>query len=368
MSFCVLQALPSLETGGVERGTLEVAAALARAGHRSLAISAGGAMVKELEGSGSEHITLPIGQKGLGLLGTIPQLRSLIRSEGIDLIHVRSRLPAWVVHWVLRGLPATQRPALISTVHGAYSVNFYSRIMTCSDAVIAVSEFIRGYILQNWPSTPSERIHLICNGIDEAVVPRPPRSDWLSSWRRTHPELENMALVTLPGRITRRKGHEDFLHILRKLRDRGLPIHGLVAGAPEGHHRALLDRLKALTRELGIKETVSFIGQRDDMPEVLAHSDIALSLSQLPESFGRTVLEALAIGTPVVGYAHGGVKEILENVCPEGLAKPLSVEAATQRVAACLHKPFAIKRNHPYTLANMQNRTLELYGKILGRA
>ena len=157
----VVQLLPELEVGGVERGTLEIAAALVRAGHRALVVSAGGRLVDELTASSAEHVCVPIGAKRLASLAHIPVLRRLFATEQVDIVHARSRLPAWLGRLALDRLPPPQRPAWVTTVHGPYTVNAYSRIMTSGDAVIAISDFIRAYIERHYPQVPAARITVI---------------------------------------------------------------------------------------------------------------------------------------------------------------------------------------------------------------
>ena len=136
----IIQLIPELNSGGVERGTLEIARALVAAGHESVVISNGGRMVAQLEAEGTRHILLPIHRKSLGSLWQIRPLRKIIQQEQADILHVRSRIPAWLTHLALRKIAVKDRPALISTVHGFYSVNRYSEIMTRADRVIAVSD------------------------------------------------------------------------------------------------------------------------------------------------------------------------------------------------------------------------------------
>ena len=135
----VLQAVPALQGGGVERSTLEVAAALVRNGHRSLVISAGGRLVPELLDAGSEHVCWPIGRKSPLTLRLVPRLRRLLHREGVDILHARSRLPAWVAWLAWRGMDPARRPRFITTVHGLNSVNAYSAVMLKGEQVVAVS-------------------------------------------------------------------------------------------------------------------------------------------------------------------------------------------------------------------------------------
>ena len=146
----VMQLLPELNSGGVERGTLEIARALVSQGHQSLVVSNGGRLVAQLEAEGSTHLTLPVHKKSLSSLWQIRPLRRLIMQYQPDIVHVRSRVPAWLTHFALRGIPASQRPHLISTVHGFYSVNRYSEIMTQAEKVIAVSDSVVQYITEHY--------------------------------------------------------------------------------------------------------------------------------------------------------------------------------------------------------------------------
>ena len=193
----VLQVLPALDGGGVERGTLEVAAALAQRGHRSLVISAGGRHVDRLEAAGSRHIAWPIGAKTPLVLRWVRPLRRLLLEERVDILHARSRLPAWVAWLAWRGLPPERRPRFLTTVHGLYSVNAYSAVMTRGERIIAVSDTARDYVLANYPGVEPERIAVIHRGVDTARV-----FERLSSGRELAGELVP-AVSRNPGEICR---------------------------------------------------------------------------------------------------------------------------------------------------------------------
>ncbi|MEX2481851.1 MAG: glycosyltransferase family 4 protein [Gammaproteobacteria bacterium] len=362
----VVQLLPELEVGGVERGTLEIAEALVAAGHRALVVSAGGRLVDELEACGAEHRQLTIGAKRLTSLVHVPALTRLFSSEGVDIVHARSRLPAWLGRCALRRMPSARRPAWVTTVHGPYSVNAYSRIMTSGDAVIAISAFIRDYIESNYPEVPANRITVIPRGVDTRRYHAgfKPDATWVAAFLRDHPGLVGRTLLTLPGRLTRWKGQEDFLALIAILRRAGRPVHGLVIGGAHPRKAGFADELAARAGQLGIAADVSFLGQRDDLRELLAISTIAYSLTGEPEAFGRTTIEALALGTPVIGYDHGGTGEILTRVYPAGLVAAGDVAAAAARTQALLDSPQAVPHEHPYTIAAMQAATIALYERL----
>lgn len=181
----IIQILHELNAGGVERGTLEVAAHLVREGHESLVISNGGRQVADLEKAGSRHIQMPVHRKALASLGQIPRLRKLFATEKPDIIHLRSRLPAWLAWLAWKSLPRNTRPRLVTTVHGFYSVNAYSAVMTKGERVIAVSESIRNYITSNYPAMAQEKISVIHRGVEPGQFPRgfQPEPSWLEIWR-----------------------------------------------------------------------------------------------------------------------------------------------------------------------------------------
>ncbi len=364
-----MQLLPELDVGGVERGTVEIAAALVQNGHRAIVVSAGGRLVAELSALGAAHETLAIGRKHVRTLGCIAPLRDLMVRHDVDIVHARSRLPAWIGARAIRGLPVAQRPAWVTTVHGPYTVNRYSRIMTSGERVIAISEFIRTYITDNYPRVPADRIRVIPRGIDRALYPSGyvPDAAWRAGFFAQYPQLNGRRLLVAPGRLTRWKGQEEFVHMIARLIRDGRPVHGLLAGGDGGRGR-FTDDLRALIAAHDLQSHVTLLGNRGDLREILALADIAYSLTIEPEAFGRTTAEALSLGTPVIGYAHGGTGEILRDVLPEGLVPLRDIDAAAAATARFLDAPPAVPDEHPYTLARMQDATLAVYAEFEPRA
>jgi len=359
----VVQTLPALNMGGVERGTLEVARALVEAGHRSIVIAEGGHLAGRLVAEGSEHRDWPIGRKSPLTLRLVPRLRRLLLDEQVDILHGRSRLPAWISYFAWRSLPAGSPTRFVTTMHGAHSVNRYSKIMTRGERVIAVSEFIRDHILDNYPDTGRDRIVVIPRGVDRSQFPYGYQApeEWLRQWHEQHPMLADKMLVTLPARLARRKGHEDFVEIIAGLRKLGLNVHGLIVGGRDPKRLAYAEAIEERIRQAGLDEAISLLGHRDDLREIMAISQIVMVLSNKPESFGRTALEALSLGIPVIGYAHGGTREILDNVFPLGAIKPGNTTQAVERSTNFLYNPPSVPDNNPYTLENMLSLTLDLY-------
>lgn len=363
----VVQILPELNAGGVERGTLELAAFLTREGHESVVVSHGGRMVDALENAGSRHVSMPVHRKNPLTLLQVPAMRRFLTTEKPDIVHVRSRVPAWVTWLAWRGMDPATRPRLVSTVHGFYSVNRYSAVMTRGERVIAVSESIRSYILEHYPATDPSLIRVVPRGIDPASygAHRTPPADWLARWQNENPQLAGRTTLLLPGRITRLKGHEDFFRLIAALKENGVPAHGLVAGNTHPKKVAYLDELKQLVRSLGLEADITFLGHRSDLREIMAVCDIVCALSQQPESFGRTVLEALALGKPVVGYDCGGVGELLGSLFPAGRV-PLgdSARLLEATLAILRDNPTPAAVAEPFTLDAMCRATFAVYQEL----
>jgi glycosyltransferase involved in cell wall biosynthesis len=367
MALTVLQVLPALEVGGVERGTLEVAAELVKRGHRSLVISAGGRLVNQLESEGSEHITIPIGKKSPLTFFLINKLKKILTSESVSIIHVRSRMPAWVSFLAWRGMNENSRPRFITTVHGPYTVNPYSAVMTYGERVIAISQFIKDYILQSYPAANSSDIEVIYRGVDHKLYPSDftPDEKWQKKWNSDFPQFKNKFLITLPARITRWKGHEDFIEVIAKLVQQGLPVHGIIAGNCEKRRARFFNHLQKLIQKKNLKYNITFIGHRNDLKEVLSISNVVLSLAKEPEAFGRTALETLSLGTPVIAYDHGGAAEVLEKMFPEGKVPVENITSVAETVGKFYKHPPAFINKNSFELQDMLNKTIAVYESLV---
>jgi glycosyltransferase involved in cell wall biosynthesis len=362
----VVQTLPALESGGVERCTLETARALVAAGHRSIVISSGGRLVDQLTQEGSEHISLPVKSKSPLTLLQVRPLRRLLHETRANIIHARSRVPAWIAWLAWRGMSVASRPRFITTMHGLNSVNAYSAIMTRGEAVIAGSETVRRYIRDHYPACPETRLHLIFEGVDPAEFPYnyQPGSRWLQQWQADFPELAGKTVLALPGRLTRLKGHDRFIRLIRQLRPEFPEIHGLIIGGAEAKKAAYADELKTAVAEAGLSGQISFTGQRSDMREVLSQCDLVFSLSTQAETFGRTTLEALRLGKPVLGWDRGGVGEILARCYPYGRIPADDTAALLEQCRQWLQAPSLPPPNTDFLLSSMCAETLALYSRL----
>ena len=232
--------------------------------------------------------------------------------------------------------------------------------MTAGEKVICVSNSIKKHVLKNYPSVKEEKLTVIHRGIEHEEYPHgyTPSKDWLNKWDEDFPDAKNKKLILLAGRITRLKGHENFIKLIGMLPS---DYHGIIAG--DTHTRSL-SYAKDLHYQLvksGLLDRVSFVGKRDDLKDLYAISLATLSISEKPESFGRTVLEALAVGCPVIGHKEGGVGEVLQECFAFGLINRGEISEMKKKILK-LHetglKPKMVSR---FNLSEMLQKTEELY-------
>lgn len=366
-SLTVVQLIPAMHSGGAERSALEIGRALVAAGHRSVVISAGGRLTERLQAEGSEHVTLDIGRKSLGTLGRIGALRRALKAIDPDIVHARSRMPAWMGRWAIRGL--ARKPHFVTTVHGLNSPGRYSAVMLRGERVIAVSQTVRAYVLGHYRWLEPSRVRVIPRGIDPEAFPYGHRPDdaWQKAFFAQFPLLAGAPLLTLPARGTRLKGHHDAIELVADLRDRGVGTRLLLLGVLEPGREAYAEELRELIRQRGLQSQVVLSPPRDDVRDIYAVSALILQLSNKPEAFGRTVVEALSLCRPVLGYAHGGVGELLAELYPAGRVPLGDREKLVERAAELLRVAPPIAMLQSYRLADMQQATLALYDELVAQ-
>ncbi len=365
-SMTVLQLLPALGHGGVERSTLEIAGALVKHGHRALVVSRGGALAPQLIASGASHFDHDVGRKSAWTLRHVRTLRMLITREQVDIVHARSRLPAWIGWLALRGM-RERAPHLVTTVHGLNSPGRYSRILTRGERVICVSPSVSRHVRRHYPDVDPTRLRVIPRGVDvrefePSGAAAATRATLVERW----PALAAQHVITQPGRATRLKGHGDAIELLARLRALGADVALWMPGADDGKRRAYLEELEQIARDRGVAKFVAMTPPQQDRAALYAASDLVLQLSRRPEAFGRTVIEALASDRPVLGYAHGGVGDLLETHYPAGRVAVRDVEDLVVVAARLLENapPRPAARTLP-SLAAMQQATLDLYAELL---
>lgn len=371
----VLQVLPALNTGGVERGTLEVARAVTEAGGTALVASAGGRLVPELERAGARHVTLPLASKNpLTILRNAARLADLIRAEGVRIVHARSRAPAWSALLAARRTDAR----LITTWHGVYSEDFplkrhYNAVMCRGERVIAISEFVAERLRTGY-GVEEARLRLIPRGVDTDVFdPARVAPERVERLRRDWNLPEGRPVVMLPGRVTAWKGQDLLVEAFGRMgnRDALLVLVGGSAGREE-YARALADRAAAL----GIADRLMMAGDCADMPAALMLADVVVSASTKPEPFGRVVIEAQAMHRAVIGPDHGAAVETIRQgetgwrVPPrdaDALAKALDAALALppEERAALGERAAADVIRRGYTTAALCAATLAVYRELL---
>lgn len=355
----VVQVVPRLHVGGVERGTIEFANHLLQNGHRPVVISAGGQMVEQLNLAGIEHIQMDVASKSVMMFFKSAKLRQILEQLKPDVVHARSRVPAWMCHLAIRKM--THKPLFITTLHGLHSVNRYSAIMASSDQVIAVSETARSYLQENYQRHLKADPVVIYRGISEAFNPiHKIPAEWLRQWQRKHPHIQSCRKVLLPGRLTRLKGLENLLPWLQQA---PADVVLLLTAEPEdsGYAGEMIRRLE----QLQLTERVCWLGVERDMPSLYQCVDLVVSVNNKPESFGRTVLEALSMGVPVVGFAMGGVQEVMAQLFPEGLVPAGNISALTDSINQLLDQPSEVKSHSPFSNQRMFTETVSLYHQLL---
>ncbi|WP_317929972.1 glycosyltransferase family 4 protein [Halioxenophilus sp. WMMB6] len=363
----IVQVLPELNAGGVERGTVEFARFLVEQGHESIVISAGGRQVALLEQEGSRHIAFPVHKKSLWSFTKVRSLRRLLDSIDADIVHVRSRMPAWLVWLAIGRRPRARRPGLVSTFHGLYSVNGYSAIMGCGDRVIAISECVRDYIVGNYPKVSPAKITLVHRGVDRRLFPADfqVNAEWREAFFSQYPELANKPLLLMPGRLSRWKGQTEFIDLMASLKADGIDCHGLIVGGPSPGKEEYEQELKQRVAAEGLSEMITFLGHRNDIANLYGISRLVLNLSQHPEPFGRTVIEALAVGTPVVAFNSGGPAESLAACFPEGLVADGDMSTLKAKVTELLASTPAVQLSEEFTLATQAGKTVQVYQQVL---
>lgn len=368
----ILQVLPRLVTGGVERGTVEVAAALVAAGWKAVVASAGGPMVREVERAGAIHAELPLAAKNpVVMRRNVARLVELIRRERIDIVHARSRAPAWSAY------AATRRAGchFVTTFHNAYGAGSwikqrYNGVMAKGERVIAISRFVAEHASQVY-GVPPEKLRVIERGVDfSRFDPERVSAERVIQLAREWQLEDGLPVVMLPGRLTRWKGQLVLVDAIAKLGRRDLRC--LLVGTGDGRYRRMLLRMIA---RRGLGGLFQVVENCRDMSAAYMLADVVVSASTRPEGFGRVIAEAQAMGRPVIATDHGGAREILRDGetgwlvppdDPSALAAAIAtaLDLAPARRLALADLAIAHMRTHFPTQA-MTDRTLAVYEEIL---
>jgi glycosyltransferase involved in cell wall biosynthesis len=364
----IVQALVALNVGGSELVATELSEYLTAAGHRVTLIAADGPIGDRARACGAGHLDWPIGKKRLSTLAYIKRLAQWFSEEKPDIVHVHSRLPAWICWRALQRVDKAIRPEFLTTMHGHYSVSGYSSIMARGQRTIAVSEHIRRYTLKNYPSAAPGEIVTIHGGASREDFPygHRPADGWRAGVEAEYPELAGKRWLQLPGRVTRWKGHVDFLHLMESLKDDYPDVQGLFVGGCKAGSRYQAE-LETLAVKMGIRDRITFTGDRLDIRDWMAESALMFNLSNdPPEAFGRTVLETLCLGRPMIAWNHGGAAEIMAAMFPPGAVTPLDFSGLEERTRAFLDHPPVVEESGAFTLRESMNKHLDVYRELIG--
>ncbi len=370
----ILQVVPALISGGVERGTLEIAKNIARVGHNSIVISAGGPMVESLEDSGSEHITLNVASKNpVTIWKNARKLANIIRSRNIDIVHARSRAPAWSCYMAAKATNVK----LITTFHGIYNFKnflkkFYNSVMTEGRNVIAVSNFVKKHIVDNYKVDPN-KITVIHRGVNHNEFSKKKLSeDKLNQYREKYRVPADTPVLLLPSRMTRWKGHMVLIDALEKIKH--LNFYCIMAG-DLAKHPTYVSRIKEKIHQYKLQSHIQLFGNEPDIISLYGISDIVLSTSIEPEAFGRTIIEAQAMEKIVIATNIGGACETIQDGLNGFHVEPNVSIALAQKIEHCLsligseqEKNMTMNArktaSENFSLEKMLKNTLAIYNHI----
>lgn len=359
----IVQLLPELNEGGVERGTMELSRELVKLGHESIVISAGGKLEEQIRKDGGTHITFDLCSKNpFTAFLRIIKLRKILKELNPDILHARSRVPAWLAYLANKKLNIP----FVTTVHGFNSVSPYSAVMTKGDKVICVSDSVKTYIQEHYHTT-DEKTTVIPRGIDlEKFNPENIDGEFIRLFTEKY-LLGDKLVVTSVGRITQLKDLETFISAIAVLKHNHSSVVGLIVGGVREDKQDYFHSLQALAKELGLNDNIIFTGSQSKVAEIYALSNVVVSSSKKPESFGRTVAEALALGTPVTATNHGGVLDIIVEgdngfFYPVGDCGILAKQILKSRELKFDGYNY-ISNN--FSLKNMVEKTIEVYEGLL---
>lgn len=371
----VLQVLPELQHGGVEWGTIQVAEALKQNGYTSFVASCGGRLVYELDKMKIRHFTLPLKTKNpIKMYLNSLKLAKIIKENGINIVHARSRAPAWSAYW------AAKRAGVkyMTTFHGTYGLGpkgikkFYNKVMTFGELIIAISQHIKLHMLKNY-TVDESKIRLIPRCVDvEKFSPSAVTQERIIRATADNNLPEDRPIISLVGRITRWKGQHLLVEAMSKIKHK--EAYALIIGSDQGRIK-YTNELKETAERLGVADRIQFIGESFDIPALLMVSDIVLSTAIEPEAFGRAAIEGQAMGKIVLASDIGGSLENVIDGKSGRLFRSNDAQALAEAIDWALDLPAdkkkeisdaAIKnvRDH-FTKQQMCDKTIGVYKELL---
>ncbi|MBX2850575.1 MAG: glycosyltransferase family 4 protein [Phycisphaeraceae bacterium] len=361
----VVQVLPELNEGGVERGTVELSRELVKRGIESVIISKGGKLVEQVHREGGRHVAIDACSKNpLTALSRTKALKRALNEINPDVIHARSRVPAWLCRLGNRG---QHRRPFVTTVHGLNRINRYSRVMVSGDRVIAVGEPVREHVCKGY-GLSTDRVTVIDRGVDmHAFDPQHADQGFIRQFKAEH-GLDGKFVVTSVGRVTWLKDYESFITAIAKLAPNSPKLVGLIVGGVHPDKRAYCDGLKKQAKDLGVADRVVFAGSQSNIAEIYALSDLMVNASLKMGNVGRTVIEALAMDVPVIATTWPGLANLVEDGVNGAVIETKNPDALAAAIKT-LHAnpPGNVRQTVPYayTLDAMVEKVIGVYEDLL---
>ncbi len=370
----ILQIIPELGPGGAEQGCIDVAAEIVRSGSKAIVVSQGGSRLHELARAGAVHINLPVASKNpLIMWRNIGRIRDIINKYDVDIVHVRSRAPAWSAWKACKGTKAR----FMTTCHAPYNISggpkrFYNSSIAKGERVIAISNYVADYLLENYKIDQRD-IRVIHRGIAlERFHPTCVSAGQLIKLSKEWRIPDGAPIVMMPGRLTRWKGHTVLIDAMTRLGRED--VFCVMIGADQGRTEYRTE-LENLIKEKNLEGRVRIVDHCNDMPSAYMISTVVVSASTDPEGFGRVPVEAQAMGRPVVATDHGGARETIIRgetgwLVPPGDAPSLAAairEALNlqpqQRAILATRAMSHVAQN--FTREKMVDETLNVYAELL---
>ncbi|SDZ86607.1 glycosyltransferase [Microbulbifer marinus] len=362
----IVQVLPVLEADVTGKAALDFAHELVRLGHESIVISGGGELVARLTLRGSQHIEMPLHKNSLWSLRLAGRMRRLLQELQADVVHVGSYMPAWITLRAWRGMPEEQRPRLVTAAHTFYRRNFYNGILASGERVIATSRRVADQLQERCGHKLRTPPHVVYRGVNTREFDRgaPISGHWQNRLLNDYPQLEGKNWLLMPAPLSPENGQTIFLQLLAALARQREDVFGLVVGAAGQGGEKFARRLEQQAFDLGLSDKVLFLGERRDMRELYASSQITYQLAKSSDSCGMTAAEALAMNCPVISFVDGDAVEMLQQCFPQGLVERGSLDALVEASLQVLERPQKISFSgfsHEDTAA----KTLAVYRDLL---
>tara|TARA_B100000282_G_scaffold237769_1_gene180325 strand:- start:1372 stop:2538 length:1167 start_codon:yes stop_codon:yes gene_type:complete len=370
----IMQIIPELGPGGAEQGCIDIAAELVSAGAQAIVVSNGGSRVHELARAGAVHISLPVHTKNPVMMWkNVGQIRKIIQRYGVNIVHARSRAPAWSAYYACRKTPAH----FMTTCHAPYNISgetkkFYNSSIAQGERVIAISQFVANYLRENYQLS-DDIIRIIPRGIPmDRFHPTAVTAQRMIALSQQWRIPDGANIVMLPGRLTRWKGHHVLIDALARLNRPD--IFCVIIGSDQGRkeYRAELENF---IQEKGLGGNVRLVDHCQDMPAAYMLSTVTICPSTDPEGFGRVPAEAQAMGRPIIASNHGGAQEtiihgqtgwLVEPSNPAELANAIEEALAltpTQRAMLATRAMAHIAAH--FTKDQMADKTLNVYAELM---